>query len=291
MSQTFPFPDKYYIVWLDKHIGEPGFCVQLKRAFFTHVDPESGKEVCPSDKDIDRFIQCQSEIHVTFDSFHCTLKAFVEEAACLNYVDEIQDHRILFIASSTLGESAVEKLLKRYTRSFTNKRTGKAYDSIYIFCTDINRASEWAVSYCQYVKVFDFETDLLARMTKDVGEEFLEDGKQLLNANRNEEAVERLSWARSLFIRHEKLKFSSLPEEKQQPAEANASAEQERVSYTQPPSNQQPKPSKKLQEIDKLLETAEERVKQQSENYSDDVSKVIAAIFSFYRKHSFIHLH
>lgn len=260
MSDLLTFPTKYHIVWLDKHIGDPDVCLQLKRAFFTHIDPESGKEVCPSDKDISLFIQSQSDIRVTFDSFNCILKAFDDEETCLEYVDKIQNDRILFIASSTLGESAVEKLLDRYTHSFTNKKTKTPYTSIYVFCTDMAAAAEWSASYLEYVIVFDFETDLLARMTRDVAEEFLDHGKQLLQANQNEEALERFSWSRGLYIRHEKLKFPSNPD-------------------THPTKNRYL--SQKIQQIDQFIETVEKRLKQQSDIDSDQVSQIIPLISLF----------
>jgi hypothetical protein len=263
MSESLTFPNKYYIVWLDAHIGDPNFYVQLKRAFFTHVDPESGNEVSLSDTDIDRFIHSPSEIPVNFDSFHFTLRAFKNEADCLKYIDEIQNHRILFIASSTLGQSAVKQLIERYSHSFTNTKTNEPYDSIYIFCTDMKKASEWAAEYYEYVKIFDFEADLLTRLTRDLGEEFFKQGGELLKANQNESAVERLSWARSLFIRHDNLKFLSEPQKTQEQTKASTSAKS---------SNQKPKLSPKLQDIDRLLTIAEERLKQQQEIHSDEVS-------------------
>ena len=244
------FPDKYHIVWLDAHIGEPDFCLQLKRAFFTQVDPQSYQVVSPSDEDINHKIQFESEIPVTFDNFHFTLRAFVNEVACLKYIDRIQCDRIIFIASSTLGRSAVEQLLKNYSHSFTNTKTNQPYSSIYIFCADIDAACDWIRPYCEYVKVFDFETDLLARMTKDIGTEFLEHGQELLEACQAEAAIERFTWSRSLFIRHYILRLSCL-----------SSGAQQSIA------------SQKLQEVDKLLENAEKMIKQQQEMDTGDVSK------------------
>ena len=207
MSQSSIFPDRYHIVWLDTHIGSPGSYLQLKRAFFTHIDPKSGQEVSLSEKDIDFMIQEQSEFSGSFDTFHFTLNTFVEEKACLQYIEKIQNHRILLIASNTLGESAVKQIIERYPHSFTNKQTNEPYDSIYIFCFDLAKAAEWACSYDHYVQLFDFEADLLQRMTLDLGDEFLKQGQQLLDMNDKKLASERLSWSRSLFIRHESLKL------------------------------------------------------------------------------------
>ncbi|CAF1132055.1 unnamed protein product [Rotaria sp. Silwood1] len=40
-------------------------------------------------------------------------------------------------------------------------------------------------------------------MTRDLGSEFLQHGQALLEANKNRAAIERLSWSKSLFIRHD----------------------------------------------------------------------------------------
>lgn len=209
MSQSSIFPDRYHIVWLDAHIGNAGQCRQLKRAFFTHINPKSGQEVSLSDDDIDLGIQQQSEFSVSFDTFHFTLNTFVEEKACLEYIDKVQNHRILFIASSTLGESAVKQIIKQYPHLFMNKQTNEPYDSIYIFCSDLEKASEWADDYRDHVQLFNIEADLLQRMTRDLGEEFFKQGQQLLDIDDNKLAVKRLSWSRSLFMRHESLRLPS----------------------------------------------------------------------------------
>jgi hypothetical protein len=273
MSGSLNFPKEYYIVWLDQHIGNPELCLQLKRGFFTHVDPESDATVSLSDKDISRAIQCNSEIPISFDNFHFTFRAFIDEAPCLDYIGEIQNHRIVFISSSTLGESTVGKLLEQYPQSFINSNTKKPYGSIYIFCTDTFRASQGGFPYREYVKTFDFDGDLLMQMIRDLGEEFLEQGQQLMEANQYESAVERLSWAKSLFIRYDDLSFTSEPEKIQQVTEANTTTEQKRVQNPPSVSSKQPRPSAKSIQIDKLLDIAEKRTKQQSENDSDQVSK------------------
>ncbi|CAF1180083.1 unnamed protein product [Adineta steineri] len=254
MSKLPHLPEKYNIVWLDAHIGQLDFCVQLKRAFFTHVDPESGQEVSPTNQDIDQFILSQSDFSATFDSFHFSLRTFTNVEACLNYIDEIQNHRIIFITSSILGEPAVEQLIKRYVHSFTNTRTNEPYNSIYIFCADISRAVQWARSYRNYIQIFDIETDLLARLTRDLADEFFEHAEERLEANDDIAAIERLSWSKSLFIRYDKLICLSEPE------------------------NQKLKPSKILKEINEMLDIAEKRVRQQQENTSDEVSKAMQMV-------------
>lgn len=251
-------PEKYHVVWLDDHIGMREFCVQLKRAFFTQIDPSSGDEISMSDTDIDLAIQNDREIPLKFDNFHFTLSPFIEENACLEYIDEIKDDRILFITSNKLGESAVPKLLTQYPSTFTDQITKQPYTSVYLFCLNIEKAKEWAVEYVDYINIFDFETDLLARMTRDLGIEFLKHGKWLVDLNQNEAAVTRLSWSRTLFIRHHKLMLPVLCN-----TEAKSTSD-EKQSLISP----------MLQEIDQLIHLLEKRMQQEQEQEteSDHVS-------------------
>ena len=47
-------------------------------------------------------------------------------------------------------------------------------------------------------------------MTRDLGDEFLEQGEKLLEKNKIKEAIERLTWAKNLHIRHEKYQNPTL---------------------------------------------------------------------------------
>ncbi|CAF3372313.1 unnamed protein product [Rotaria socialis] len=199
------FPGKYHTVWLDRHIGNHGFYVQLKHIFFTQIDPNSAREFETSDTDGDPFKKSDEERPVTFENSHFTLNAFTNEDACFEYIDTIKSDRILFITSNTLGKSAVSRLLKKYYTPFINEKTNEIYNSIYVFCSDSSRAKEWAIDYVKYVKICTSEIDLLAIIIRDLAIEFLKHGRQLLDANQNEAALERLTWSRKLFIRRQKL--------------------------------------------------------------------------------------
>ncbi|CAF3407366.1 unnamed protein product, partial [Rotaria socialis] len=76
------FPGKYHTVWLDRHIGNHGFYVQLKHIFFTQIDPNSAREFETSDTDGDPFKKSDEERPVTFENSHFTLNAFTNEDAC-----------------------------------------------------------------------------------------------------------------------------------------------------------------------------------------------------------------
>ena len=280
MIASSRLPEQYHIVWLDKHIGDLDQNRSLKRVVFSHVDPQT-YQVIPfsdGDRDIGAFIASDRETPGAFESDHFTLRTFTEEEPCLNYIEQVQNDRILFIASSSLGKSAVKQMLERYPNSFVNKTNGEKYSSIYIFCANVANAAEWAMEYVQYIKLFDNEADLLARMTSDLDEEFVEHGRLLRSENKLQDALDRFSWARSMFIRHEKLLLPcswqpSTPEE-------NAGS----GSFRQPRSvsNRTAKPSKLVASVDALIEKVEQAIKEeQATDESDQVRRVMLVIASF----------
>ena len=166
----------------------------------------------------------------------------------------------------------MEKLLHRYRDLFTNARTKQAYDSIYVFCNDIARAAQWAISYCEYVKIFDFEADLLARITRDLAEEFLENGKLLIADNQLEDAKTRLGWAKSLFIRHEQFScLASQPEKSPQPGILKDS-EKNTGNHTHSQALRAPQSSKELIAVDRLLTEIDDGLQQEQKKDFDDVS-------------------
>lgn len=214
MSGELILPDKYHIVWLDSHIGDPNFCIQLKRAFYTNIAANSEEVVSLSEKDINSAIVSESEICLKFENFHFTLRSFTKVQPCLDYIDTIKADRVVVITSSTLGQEAVPKILDRYPETFKNRITQEPIISIYIFCLDVAKAASWAADYYEYIMIFDFEGDLLARITRDLGDEFIDQGERLMQANKLAAAEERLSWAKSLHIRHEKYAYRTEPQPK-----------------------------------------------------------------------------
>jgi hypothetical protein len=118
-------------------------------------------------------------------------------------------------------------------------------------------------------------------MTRDLGEEFLEQGQQLMEANQYESAVEHLSWAKSLSIHHDNLMFSNDLEQIEKIIEPDTSTERRRVWNPPSISIRQPRPSEKLMQIHQLSDIAEKQMKPQSRNDSDQVRKIITTIGAF----------
>jgi hypothetical protein len=146
MLGTANIATKYHVSWLDQNFADPKRNNQLKRLLFSHIDPQTSRVIpfSEKDKDIDTFIASESQVPGAFENDHFSLMTFTEEKPCLDHIEQVQNHRNLLIASSSLGESAVQKIMERYSKSFVNKNNGKIFSSIYIFCGDKEYAQKWA---------------------------------------------------------------------------------------------------------------------------------------------------
>ena len=278
MTAAIHLPKRYEIVWLDQHNGDPRYNHALKRTFFSHIDPETLMltPIREIDNGIDPFIGWSSEIPGAFDNGHFTLRTFTEEEPCLDHIEQVKDDRILFIASNRLGRSAVEKIMDRYPNSFVNKNSGEVYSSIYIFCGDTVNAAEWAMDYVDYIQLFDNEPELLARMTRQLGNEFVEQGDLLRSADRLQEALERFSWAKSMYIRHEDLLLPC----SWQPSTPEAHSGSDSAQQSESTAYQLEKSSKLVRDVDTLIEEVENSIKKEQD--TGDSDQVCRAMFASY---------
>ncbi|CAF4397682.1 unnamed protein product, partial [Rotaria sordida] len=93
--------------------------------------------------------------------------------------------------------------------------TNEPYMSIYVFCHDISFHIDWALDYRDYIQIFNFDAQLLSRMTRDIGDYFLTESKRLLDENppNNSAAYHRLSWTHKLYERYGKMERVSMRRE------------------------------------------------------------------------------
>ncbi|CAF1473520.1 unnamed protein product [Rotaria magnacalcarata] len=92
--------------------------------------------------------------------------------------------------------------------AFTNiEMIEEPYMFIYVFCQNIEYQLDWALEYRDYIQIFNFEADLLARMMRDIGDYFLTESKRLLNKSppNNPAAQHRLTWANEFFQRYSQI--------------------------------------------------------------------------------------
>jgi hypothetical protein len=97
---------------------------------------------------------------------------FSKEEDCAQCIQQNKDKHIFFVVSNSIGGHFVPRILKAFRKS-ANGQSG----SVYVFCVDTSEAL-WAVDYMDYVQVFNHELDLLARLTRDIGDYFVILGRE-----------------------------------------------------------------------------------------------------------------
>ncbi|CAF4937699.1 unnamed protein product [Rotaria socialis] len=97
-----------------------------------------------------------------------------------------------------MGEKAAPEILDRFKDTFTDSVTKEPYMFIYVFCLNIKYNREWALDYCDYIQMFNFEAELLAHAA----------------VSNNPIAYHRLTWAHELFHRYSQLEKISMKTER-----------------------------------------------------------------------------
>ncbi|CAF3149629.1 unnamed protein product [Rotaria socialis] len=196
----------HMIFWLDPAIANPAEYQHLKKAFGSNTDPRCENWTMLLDKDYDDLLASDIPSTIEFEGVIFLLQAFADEESCLAAFEKNQDKRIFFITSGLMGEKIVPKVVERYRHIFTDLITNTPYLSIYIFCHNTMYHGNWAVQYDDYVLIFDFDSDLLRRMTRDIAIYFRERGERMPKDNNIEGALKHLHWAKRLWYQYEKIK-------------------------------------------------------------------------------------
>jgi hypothetical protein len=195
-EHDYPTPD-HVIIWLDDHIGKPGECKKLKKAFGSNLDPQSQTCTLLTDFDFDNLLRTSDGKNVQFAGVPFHLLAFDDPNRCYESFERHKDKHIYFITSGILGEHVIPMLIKNHKELFTDPETDKSYYSIYVFCGNTKYHYKWLYEARDYVQTFNHEADLLARMTRDVADYFVEQGERHI-----QDALCRYKWSKKLFSRY-----------------------------------------------------------------------------------------
>ncbi|CAF0739050.1 unnamed protein product [Rotaria sp. Silwood1] len=174
----------FSILWLDAHIGLQDQCKDLKKLFQTELAPAAAEFPIPIDP-INQMICCISELAapVSFSSS-------IEDALELIDTHLYNKKSIILITSATLGKQIIPEIQQREF----------AIHSYYIFCGCIKDHIGWVLEYIEQgleIQMFDFEIDLLLRLSRDLSNELIEQGKKLLG-NSPQSALNYFECARAL---------------------------------------------------------------------------------------------
>lgn len=230
----------HMILWLDVGIGDPTKYIDLKKAFSSNTDPRAQTWKMFNDMDVDRLLRTDEPTVVTFEGVIFLLQAFQNETDCLNAFERHQDKRIFFITSGSLGREAVPKIIAKYRHVFTDPISDRSYPSMYVFCHSIELQMDWAGDYLQYLQMFNFDSELLERMTRDIAEYFIERSERLRRDDDFQGALQRLHWSKKLWHQYDKMK--------------------QKISSDNP---RQVVPSQRARDVDELLAELERLHKQQ----------------------------
>jgi hypothetical protein len=204
-SNYDPTKPKHMIIWLDEHIGKPDECMHLKKAFGSNTDPRHTTWTMLTDKDYDALLVGKAAVIVNFEGVIFLLQAFDKEDDCLEAFEKNQDKRIFFITSGSMGKKTVPKIIERFPHVFTDLITNEPYSSVYVFCLHIEYHMEWGMKYAKYVQMFNTESELLERMTRDIAEYFITRGERLRKDDNLRGAVQHIHWAKKLWYQYDKM--------------------------------------------------------------------------------------
>ncbi|UJR10965.1 hypothetical protein I4U23_015150 [Adineta vaga] len=110
-----------------------------------------------------------------------------------------KDEKVFVICSGSVGRCLVPMIAQEYPY----------VHDIYIYAHNIGLHVDWADHYIKLIKMFNFHTNLLVRLTRDISKYFIERGKIFLSVDEPRHALKCLEHAQKLEIeanRREKMK-------------------------------------------------------------------------------------
>ena len=207
----------HMIVWLDLNIGRRDNNQRLKAAFSSTADPRHIDPVRLIDQDDDQINRVIGFQKVNFEGVEFLLAAFANVERCVQFLQDNQDKRIFLITSGQIGRVAVPLIMFKCPNLFIDPVTREPYAFIYVYCHSINRHVDWMIEYRDYLAPpFNFDADLLARMTRDIADYFVKEGKRRLEVKPKPNyaaAYNRLTWARILYERYRTMEADPLKTE------------------------------------------------------------------------------
>ncbi|CAM4787184.1 unnamed protein product [Rotaria magnacalcarata] len=159
---------EYIIIWLDSDTERLEDYRDMKREFQMALEENSAVRL---------------NLYGSFGLFGWALHTYFNpilfednREQTLRCIKDNADKKIILIESPSLARWIIPHVLK-YNLSV---------EACYIFYVHIKYHVDWALEYVDYgldLKMFDFETDLMAKLRRDMSKRFIEDGKIMLVAD------------------------------------------------------------------------------------------------------------
>lgn len=125
-----------------------------------------------------------------FSRVACPLHHFPDIQGAIEFINEQENNKtsVFFITSGTLGSKAVEHIFNNH-----------CVLHIYVYCGHIPAHIKWSSSYLAKLKLFDFETELLTCLTRDIARHLKKMAKDVEEKNEPVRAAGLLDWAAWLY--------------------------------------------------------------------------------------------
>jgi len=172
------------VVWLDEYIGQPQQYLSLKRVFDRLVNANGVSRL-----DRDEWWDFENLMRLEREPIYTTIRFFDKSADCLTFIREHIATTTIFLVTSPL-----------FARLIVPHVINEVY-SIYLLCDRILDHMKWALEYIECIQLFDFHTDLIIRLTRDVAYYCFQQGKERLKYDNPKQALEYFSTARKLSFR------------------------------------------------------------------------------------------
>ena len=190
-------PD-HVIIWLDKYIAQPNEYRTLKRRFQNTIafderalnssDMDNDISDFSSD-DIDNLIGAVSNRTLIYSNAQGPIfYSFSDIQPCLEFINTISktEKTIFLISSGYLGRILIPQI-------FDNMYV----HSIYILTINIEEKVSWAMDYYDKILIFNHDSDLFSRLTRDIASYYLQ--KYLIDYRSSRLNLFFLKWARNLY--------------------------------------------------------------------------------------------
>lgn len=182
MSFSIEEEPNHIVVWFDPNFSNPNEYRILKRTIANNTDPR---------------------YPIADERIFGLLYVFGREDDFFGFLQQNENKRIFIITSGTLGRIIVPKIIEKYRQLFTNPSNNHPYSSIYILCHDVAYEMDWAEDYLDYILTFDFDTELLEYLTRDIADHYVEQGTRLRQDRNYETALRYLHWAMRLYFNYD----------------------------------------------------------------------------------------
>jgi len=195
-------PD-HIVLWFDVTMGNPDEYQLFKRAFATNVDPRVESPTSLTSRDIQNLLGANESQTVFFEGAEVLLQVFDEQDKCLEAFKRHSDKRIYFITSGSSGRQIVPEIFEYNPDAFKDSITHQA---IYVLCHNIKLNMPWAMEYIEYILMFDFDSELLERLVREIALYYLNRAERMMTEpNRQVETLQRLNWAQRLWYNYDQM--------------------------------------------------------------------------------------